>query len=432
MRIFLRKILLITAFIAFMTALSAQTARDEIRQDYRRSGSNLLAYPGPTQQQLTPAPQGMKPFYISHYGRHGSRYLTKPSFYNDPYRVLTTADSLGKLTPYGQDIMQRLDVIRQDAENRWGELTPLGAEQHQQIAARMAERFPEVFTDTTTLDARSTGLGRSILSMEYELLQLLRLFPRLKFHHNATHRDIVYLNYQDKNTIALKNNQEAQKLYEPYAKTLDNHQRLMSVLFNDTAYVNHHVNATELSSDLFVLTSGLQNTELREQLTLYDLWTEEEIYQHWLRNNANWYVGYGCAPVNGGIQPYTQSNLLHKLIHDADSCLQLVRPSIQLRFGHDTVILPLVCLLDINGYGLSTDQLETLEQRGWIDYRVFPMGANIQFIFYRRHPQDKDVLFKVLLNENEATLPLETDMPPYYKWSDFREYYLHKLEAFEK
>lgn len=432
MQIFLRKLLLITAFIAFMTALSAQTARDEIRQDYRCSASNYLAYPGPTQQQLTPAPKGMKPFYISHYGRQGSRYLSKPSSYNDPYQVMVAADSLGKLTPYGQDILQRLDVICQDAENRWGELTPLGAEQHQQIAARMVEHFPEVFTDSTTLDARSTGVGRSILSMEYELLQLLRLFPRLKFHHNATHRDMVYLNYQDKNALALKNNQAAQNLYEPYAKTLENHQRLMSVLFNDTAYVNHHVNGAKLSSDLFNLASGLQNTELRDQLTLYDLWTEEEIYQHWLRNNANWYVGYGCAPVNGGIQPYAQRNLLHKLIHDADSCLQRVRPSIQLRFGHDTVIMPLICLLDINGYGLSTDQLETLEQRGWIDYRVLPMAANIQFVFYRRSPQDNEVLFKVLLNEDEAVLPIKSDLAPYYRWSDFRDYSLMRLSLYKE
>jgi hypothetical protein len=38
----------------------------------------------------------------------------------------------------------------------------------------------------------------------------------------------------------------------------------------------------------------------------------------------------------------------------------------------------------------------------------------------------------VLLNENEATLPLPTDTPPYYKWSDFRAYYLKKLESYEK
>ena len=33
----------------------------------------------------------------------------------------------------------------------------------------------------------------------------------------------------------------------------------------------------------------------------------------------------------------------------------------------------------------------------------------------------------VLLNEVEATLPLQPVSGPYYRWSDFREYYLKKL-----
>lgn len=60
------------------------------------------------------------------------------------------------------------------------------------------------------------------------------------------------------------------------------------------------------------------------------------------------------------------------------------------------------------------------------------MAANIQFVFYRKNLKDKDVLVKVLLNEDEATLPLETDCAPYYHWSDFRDYYLKKLDSFKE
>jgi hypothetical protein len=56
------------------------------------------------------------------------------------------------------------------------------------------------------------------------------------------------------------------------------------------------------------------------------------------------------------------------------------------------------------------------------------MGANLQFIFYRSGPKDKDVLLKVLLNEQEATLPIPTDCAPYYHWADFRSYCLEKLK----
>ena len=120
------------------------------------------------------------------------------------------------------------------------------------------------------------------------------------------------------------------------------------------------------------------------------------------------------------------------MIAQADSCIRQERPSVQLRFGHETIIMPLVCLLDVDGFGLATDNLESLDRRGWANYKIFPMGCNLQLVFYRESAADDDVLVKVLLNENEATLPLKSSMAPYYHWSDFRAYYLKKLDAYEK
>lgn len=428
----MRKILLLSSFIILFISLSAQTVREDIRRDVHCIASNYMAYPNPTQKKLTPAPKGMKPFYISHYGRHGSRFHTKPSIYNAPYTTLQKADSLGKLTPMGRDVLQRLDLIRKDAVNQWGDLTPLGALQQQQIAERMFQRFPEVFKDHAEIDARSTSVGRCVLSMENMLMQLLRLNPRLNIHHNATHRDADILNFQDKPLFALKSNKASADLYRKYAKRYERYDHLMQSLFNDTAYVRHQVNAPDLALQLLMVAAIMQNTELRQEVTLFDIFTEDELYYNWRIGNVRWYIGWGACPVNGGVQPYTQRNLLRKIIQDADSCILQSKTKVQLRFGHETVLMPLVCLLDLNGYGVALDDLEQLEEQGWINYRIFPMSANIQFIFYRRNPSDRDVLFKVLLNENEATLPLPTDIPPYYKWSDFREYYLNKLANFHE
>ena len=60
------------------------------------------------------------------------------------------------------------------------------------------------------------------------------------------------------------------------------------------------------------------------------------------------------------------------------------------------------------------------------------MAGNLQFIFYRNGIHDKDILVKVLLNENEATLPLKTDVAPYYHWEDFRDYYLQRITAYDE
>ena len=84
---------IIVSILAFacVLSLSAQSARQEILQNKCLSGSNLLAYPGPLQAKLTPAPKGYTPFYISHYGRHGSRYLIGAKAYDYAVQVLGRA-----------------------------------------------------------------------------------------------------------------------------------------------------------------------------------------------------------------------------------------------------------------------------------------------------------------------------------------------------
>ena len=306
----MRKILLLSSFIIFAISLSAQSVREDMRRDILCLASNYRAYPTPEQKKLTPAPKGMKPFYISHYGRHGSRFHTKPSMYNAPFRTLQKADSLGKLTPMGRDVLRRLDLIRKDAANRWGDLTPLGALQQQQIAERMFQRFPEVFKDRAEIDARSTSVGRCVLSMENMLMQLLRLNPRLNIHQDATHRDADFMNFQDKRLFALKSNKASANLYKKYMKRYERHDHLTQLLFNDTAYVRHHVNAPDLALQLLIVAAIMQNTELREEVSLFDIFTEDELYYNWRIGNVRWYIGWGACPVNGGVQPYTQRNLL--------------------------------------------------------------------------------------------------------------------------
>ena len=89
---------------------SAQDAREEILQNVSLSGSNYVAYRGP-QKSLTKAPKGYEPYYLSHYGRHGSRYLIGDTDYDWPIQTLQRADSLGKLTALGQDVLRRHWVL---------------------------------------------------------------------------------------------------------------------------------------------------------------------------------------------------------------------------------------------------------------------------------------------------------------------------------
>lgn len=336
----MKRWVLATVISLLLAPLYGQSALDEIRENILLSASNYMAYPGPAQQKLTPAPRGYKPFYLSHYGRHGSRFHSKPSFYNAPYHVLAKADSLGKLTATGKDVLHRLDVIRKDAENHWGDLTWKGAHQLEGIARRMYERFPEVFKGNADVDARSTGVGRCVLSMEYALMQLVRLNPELNIHHDATHRDVSYLNLQDKELFNLRKNKKAVQLYNDFKTRNNDVGHLMQTLFNDSVYVRQHVKSYDLGEQLLILAAILQNVELGNTMTLFDIFTQDEIYRIWKNGNAWWYIGWGASPATGSKMPYLQRNLLRKIIEQADSCIRQPKTNVHLRFGHETVVLP--------------------------------------------------------------------------------------------
>lgn len=425
----MKRTVLILALTLSAYCLWAQSSREDIRKNVFLSGSNYLAYPAP-QKVLTPAPKGEKPFYISHYSRHGSRFLIDPNDYDAPILTFKRANEKGKLTELGQQTMSKIEKMKEESNKRLGELTELGAVQHRQIASRMYHRFPEVFKGDVHVDAKSTVVIRCILSMTNELMELTALNPRLQITHDASEHDMYYMNFNDKLTFKNRKNDDTKTFNENYENSNIHPERLMETLFNDAEYVKLYVPERQLMYQLFDLATAVQNSEVRHELSLFELFNEEEIYLNWQRKNIGWFQEYGSNALNGGTQPFSQRNLLKMIIHEADSCMQFERPGATLRFGHETMVLPLTCLLDLNGYG-KTMTPDKLEENHWFNYRIFPMGANIQFIFYRKNPSDKDILVKVLLNEEEATLPLTAVSGPYYRWSEVREYYLNKISNYE-
>ncbi len=417
-------------FSAFLWSCSCfgQQAKMDITNNPLLSASNYVAYPAP-KVSLTPAPKGYSPFYISHYGRHGSRYLIGSRDYDKPYFTLLKADNLGKLTPLGCDVLEKLAFIRNDAKGRDGELTLLGAAQHKGIAKRMFQNFPEVFAGNVTIDAKSTVVIRCILSMENALQEFCVLNPHLNILHDASYHYMYYMNHSDKSLEKLRNSHKVKEAFDAFCAKYEHHDRLMRLLFNDDSYWKDSINAVDLKNELFSLASNMQSTELRNKISLYSLFSTDELYDNWLQGNAWWYINFGPSPLSGGVQPFSQSNLLRNIISQADSCIALPHPGATLRYGHDTMVMPLTCLLDLDGLGKQVTDLDSVAIINWRNYNIFPMACNIQFVFYRKNINDKDVIFKVLRNEKEARLPIKTDMFPYYRWSDFKKYFLDKLNS---
>ena len=413
-----------------VTTLWAQSAYDYIVRNRNFSASNYCIYPDSAEYQQTPPPRGMRPFYLWHYGRHGSRYLSNRIGYDTPYKMLCKADSMGQLTALGKHVKQELQQIISDSEGRWGDLTGIGKQQLRHIASRMITNYPEIFEGEANVQARSTNVNRCVMSMGTALQQLAAINPQLHIDMNASKRDLWYLNHQDRQLRDSMKSKTATRVYNAFSKPREKNPRLMKLLFTQPDSLDKSISEKWINYYLLKTALIQQNTHMEDSTRLIDLFTDEDIHKFWQVENAWWYIQHGGSLLNGGHQPYSQRFLLRKMIAEVDSCINLKKPGAQLRFGHETVVLPLVCLLGINGFDFQTTNLDDLEANGWWAGLVFPMASNIQFVFYRRDSYDTDIIFKVLLNEQEATLPIETDMAPYYHWRDFRKYYLKKLDDY--
>jgi hypothetical protein len=207
----------------------------------------------------------------------------------------------------------------------------------------------------------------------------------------------------------------------------------MGVLFNDLQWAMDETDTGNLMRHLFEVAINMQSHD--DAPDLLHLFTKDEIYDMWTIQNVGWYQNYGPSPLTGSVMPFSQANLLENIIQTADTCVALGRPQATLRFGHEVCVMPLACLLELDNCGAVVEDMEKLDEV-WRNYRIFPMGCNIQLIFYRpvkvgsNGLQASDVLVKALLNEREATLPVPTTTAPYYRWSDLREYYTQKLREF--
>ena len=428
----MKKIILI--FLAVITTLldaQAQTVEKELKADVNRAAGMFYARQAGKMPKDTPAPMGKKPFYINHYGCPGSYYLDKSDYYTETYAVFAKADSLGKLTKLGQDVFKRIGMLNQDAHDRYGELTTKGSQQMRALIKQMVERFPDMFTPKGYYSVRSIVENRCIMTMQEGLLQLSSMRQPLVARSKASYQELKFMDGDDKELVSQRVDSLTQVRYDRFTALNSNDGRLMASLFNDQNYVITNINAARLSKQLFILAGNIQHIDIAGLVTLWDIFTPEEIHQHWRKQNAWHYINYGGWTLNGGYQPYVQRAVLRNMMHMGDSVQKRYNPLMHLRYTNSQVIMSLACLMDLDGYGLHTDNLDSLETYGWANYRIAPLGGSIAMIHYRSDRNDPDVLVKVLLNGKEARLPIETDCAPYYHWQDVKTYYLRKLYRYE-
>lgn len=417
----------LTGVILALTAAgaSAQTTREEVYADLDKAGGVYYAYPV-TESLNTPAPKGYKPFYISHYGRHGSRYLISDSDYLDLLTLMRDARDAGALTPLGLSALDRLEQVWLEAEGRGGDLSPLGARQHHDIATRMYKAFPEVFAPGAELDAKSTTVLRCSLSMAAFCEGLKEQDPTLRIPRESSARWLKYLNYHSPESNEFTSPRGPWR--EQYRKFEESHtrpDRMVAVLFSDPKYVEMNVNPHALMWQWYWVTVGMQDIET--PVEFYDLWTPDELFDMWQSFNYRFYVCDSNYAGNHGLMLANSNPQLRNIIETADDYIANGKHGATLRFGHDGNLIPLAGRLGMEDCYNSV--MEPAEfYKAFSDFKIAPMAGNIQMVFFRN--KAGDVIVKFMLNEREVAIPeVATDIAPFYHWNDVRAHYQAILDA---
>lgn len=457
----MKKSFIICLAMLMPLALCAEiTKKEDINSEnlYKFRGS-MTQYEDPGVTYTKP-PKGFKPFYMSHYGRHGSRYLLNTSQYVDPYNMLHEADQQGKLTEFGQDVMRRLEIMKNDADGRLGDLTVVGKEQHRGIARRMVENYPEIFNSNSHIVARSTTSHRVMASMTSAFMEFSILVPKMEIDYDDSDYDRGYMNYEDNAIRSAKNSRERNAAVNEFNARHTNPDRLMCALFTDTTFITRYVRTSSTvrygspfgmlessssstttsnrSSNLYTLIYDVAANMGSHNLgfDLDDVFTHDEWYENWLINNMYWYSTSGFSPLTSNLVPYGHASLLEDFMNKAKEAIANGTPSANLRYGHDTALFPLLCLMEVNDCAWAPDNLEEVAQK-WANYDIVHMGSNLQLIFFK--DKNGTILVRALLNEEEAKLPVECykdakgkEYPYFYEWSKLEKYYNNILESWEK
>lgn len=409
----------------FCLGVKAQTTFEEISADLNKAGGVYLAYPTLETKQ-TPAPKGYKPFYVSHYGRHGSRYLLGDRDYQWIIQLMEKAETVNGLTPLGHDVLKRLNMVWEEAQGRAGDLTPLGVRQHQGIAERMTKNFPEVFRGKRHVSARSTVVYRCAMSMVAFGDRLKHLNPQLDMSYEMSEKYMSYLNYHSARSNAFTHGKKGPWVeeYRKFEEAQVHPDRLVSTLFSNADFIRCEVNPSELMWGLYWIAVDMQDMET--PVSFFDLFTAKEMFDLWQCVNYRFYMGNANPLASNGIVMANAKSLVENILESADAAIKDRSIAATLRFGHDGNVIPLLALLQIENFDVAVAGPAEVYKH-WCDFKATPMASNVQIVFFEN--KAGDILVKFMHNENEVHVPVKTDQWPFYHWNDVKEYYQKRLST---
>lgn len=373
----------------------------------------------------TPAPRGYKPFYISHYGRHGSRSEWGGDYtYKVVRDVLQEAKGKGiGLTTAGDSLLREAALVYAGYNGMDGRLTARGAREHAQLASRMYHRYPEVFVHgSKQIRAVSSTVPRCLVSMNAFTAELRALQPSLEIDLDTGEKFMAYIAQGENGTIR----ERTQKALEARnARPLPESETVFHNLFQDPEAGKKLVMERLHSADVFqqliyYVAKVAEANDINDNLFRYLPF--DVVYRFHEQQFLSAYLNECNSELNGDLRLPLNTPLVDTLVAQANRVVSgQSNRAADLTFGHDWPFLGLVSYLGLEGVGdrLSADEAAARWMASW----NCPFAANLQMIFYRSKKDGEPVLVKFLLNERETRIPaLNPVQGVYYQWDDVKSY----------
>lgn len=426
----MKRILLTLALVAATIACSKQAEQqydaipEGIEDNLYRFGVNTSPYEYFNTPE-TPVPAGYKAFYVSHYGRHGSRSNWGKN-YSKTLEKLDKIKEAGALTEEGLRVLAQAKLIDSLHNDMDGRLTPRGAREHRAIAGRMYEKYKDVFqSGNRRVRAVSSYVPRCIVSMAAFTGELLSRDSRIDMSWDTGEQFMKYCSSDDPNSMryeAYKYIKEYAEGYKPDSLDFARH------MFTDTDAACKAANATILDMMAGVVEFAAIAGSFDQDQTIINVFTLEDLKQFERGVSLELYLRQ-CNSVEFGdtrmAAPGVQE-LVDDFIAKADAAIADGSCVADLRFGHDWQLLAFCSRIGVKGIAERLTKDEAVNWPGW---QYTPFAGNFQMIFYKNN--SGEVMVKCFINERETTL-LGLPDGPYYKWDDVKAQWSATVTAAEK
>ena len=386
-----------------------------LREFPQRASFNIHAYEFLPLKD-SPAPKGYKPFYISHYGRHGSRSHSSDKPYVLLKDCLEAAAREGIITPSGDSLLACARQMIRLHDEMDGRLTPRGAREHEMLARRMYQRYPQVFRHGE-VHALSSDVQRCLVSMAAFTSALRACQSDLVMTWDC---GVKYQRFIARSSGTAIKEKALEIVHGPLTDIPIDTMAIYARFFQDPVRGKALVGTKPKTfiSAIYTLAQFAEAYDIEENRFTFLPW--DAVTTAYARHALNFYLAH-CNSAPFGDERMARARLLAtEVVRKADEAIAGAPVAADLIFGHDLPFLALCSYFGLEGYGYPRLTAEEA-YRNWNGVRHCPFAANLQIVFYKN--RKGDVLVKFLTNEQETPIPeLEPVSGPYYRWEDVKAY----------